>query len=348
MFKKLASKSVYILSALAFVFVLPLLFVHDRNQAKGEVLGAFTENSANTTTEQPEVTPSLSLIGPFVIQPVLNPQDADKYPLIKRLSNPPLDLNAKAVFVFDLQSKTELFSENENKRLPIASLTKMITALVAQEDRDFNKPITITSEDQLQIAPILGLRLGDKVMPKDLVNAMLVGSANDAAWTLANHLPNRDVFVAKMNAKARDLGMINTSFANPVGFDDANNFSTVADLNKLVLEALSKLPYEQIWQKINYNFESLVETSPDAGLGPVMVTVKPTKYFIKNSNDLVFKYSNIKSIKTGQTPGALENMVSEASNAQGNKVVTILLGANDRNAETLKVVNYAFTNFSWQ
>ncbi len=243
----------------------------------------------------------------------------------------PLEVSAKSILAYDLETGKTLVDRNTDQKLAIASLTKLMTSIVASEDPDFDQPVTVTAADHVSVAPVLNIRNGEEVMPIDLVKAMLVGSANDAALTIANHFPDKASFVEKMNAKAVELGMTSTHFDNPVGFDSTNNYSTAADLQKLVEYALQKLPYEDIWQKTNYSFKS----------------ASGHTYSIRNSNDLVSKYSYIHSIKTGYTYGAMENMIVEAVNPDGHKVIALVLGTNDRNTNTKKVVDYIFNNFSW-
>jgi serine-type D-Ala-D-Ala carboxypeptidase (penicillin-binding protein 5/6) len=240
------------------------------------------------------------------------------------------DMDAKALLVYQPDSGQILVSKNADLELPIASITKLMTALVVIESAGFLEPITITERDQLDVAPNLKLKVGDEVMPIDLVKAMLVGSANDAALTLANHFPNRVEFVAKMNMKAVEYGMFNTNFSNPMGFDSDYNYSSAADLNILVEKAMTYLPYDQIWQSNNYSFKS------QAG----------NTYRIQNSNDLVFTHRNIKSIKTGLTPKSMESMIALARNSQNEEIITIVLDTSDRNKETLQLVDYVFKNFN--
>ncbi|MDB4940235.1 MAG: dacA [Candidatus Doudnabacteria bacterium] len=240
--------------------------------------------------------------------------------------------NAKAELVYDSKTGKELISRNIDKKLEIASLTKLMAAVVAVEQSDFSKPVEITAVDHVGVSPVLNIKTGDSVLPENLVEAMLVGSANDAAVTLANHFGNTADFVKKMNAKAEELGMTNTHYDNPVGFDSENNYSTAADLQKLVNYALKTLPYEQIWQQNNLTFKS----------------EQGNKYSIKNSNALVANHSSIKSIKTGLTPVALGNMIVQAEDSDGNKIISIVLGSLDRNNSTLQAVNYVFGSFVWK
>lgn len=244
----------------------------------------------------------------------------------------PLDIPAKSFLVYEPDSGKTLISRNVDQKLPIASLTKLMTSIIVSEDPNYSQPLTITEADRISVSPVLGLRANDVVMPKDLVKAALIGSANDAAWTLGNHFSNKEEFVQKMNAKAQALGMINTQFDNAVGFDSPNNYSTAEDLQKLVQYAMKSLPYDEIWQQKNYSFKSQSGNS----------------YYIKNSNGLVSSHPEIKSIKTGQTPGALGNMIVQSQSSTGTPFISIVLGSSDRNASTLEVLDYIFSNFVWK
>ncbi len=295
----------------------------------GRVLGAST--SVNIPDQSQDFNFSTPLQGPIVTPPRGDSND-DKDTVKQTSYSVVPDVKAKSFLVYDPAVETVLYKKNIDDQVAIASLTKLMTAIVASEDLGFKESLTITADDALKVSPYLGLVVGDKVEPEDLVKAMLLGSANDAALTLANHFPNKADFVSKMNAKAKELGMSDTHFSNPVGFDSVENYSTAKDLRKLVSYAINILPYDQIWNKqASYSFQS--------ELGKT--------YKIKNSNDLVFEYKNIKSIKTGYTAKAQGNMIVEAVNDKGNKVIAIVLGAADRNDSTLEVIKYVFDNFSW-
>jgi D-alanyl-D-alanine carboxypeptidase len=299
----------------AFTVLLPLFEHQIEAQAvktsTGMVLGAYTQNLDLNKEETDQPKADFNVV---------------------QIKFDQLNISAKSVLAYDLQTGKVLVSEGADQKLAIASLTKLMTSIVAMEDPNFNTPIVITSADHTSITPILGLKNGDRVMPMDLVKSMLVGSANDAAKAIGNHFPNNKDFVAAMNAKAVELGMTNTHFDNSTGFDTNTNYSTAEDLQKLLQYALTVLPYQDIWKDINYSF-----TSVD-GHGSK----------IKNSNSLVVKNKNIHSIKTGYTPKALENMVVQAENETGNKIVVIVLGTTDRDGNMKKAVDYVFDSFEWK
>jgi D-alanyl-D-alanine carboxypeptidase len=237
--------------------------------------------------------------------------------------------NAKAVLVYEPDSDTILFSQNADTELPIASLTKLMTAVVSMEDPGFSKPVKINGFDILGISPSLYLKTGDSVYPEDLLKAMLVGSANDAALTLANHLPNKNEFLVKMNTKAAQLGMNNTKFSNPMGFDSVNNYSTAADLKKLLSHALLVLPYDDLKGKPKYSFKS------DLGY----------TYSVNISSQISATNPEISLIKTGFSAAAMENIIVENKVTESSKLVIILLGAKDRELEAKRVADFVKQQF---
>lgn len=246
-------------------------------------------------------------------------------------SSPAPQFNAKSVLVYDPFSDLNLYEKNQNEELPIASLTKLMTAVVATESPDFDKPITITPGDVVSVSPSLHLRVGDSVRPEDLVKAMLVGSANDAAQALANHFPNQQEFINVMNQKAENLGMKNTHYTTPIGFDTPGNYSTAADLKVLVDYSLNHLPYSEIWQNKNYYF----------------VSMTGHEYSVANSNDLIHNHGNILSIKTGFTNEALGNMIVLAHDGNGRQVISLVLNSGQRENDTLTAVDYVFKGLVW-
>lgn len=245
---------------------------------------------------------------------------------------PPVpEFAARAVLAFDPNSGAVAFSQNTNERLAVASLTKLMTAVVAFEDPRFEEPITISSQDRVEISPSLHLRAGDSVRPLDLIHAMLVGSANDAAQALANHMQSRGDFVQAMNSKAQSLGMADTHFSTPIGFDIPQNHSSANDMKILVDYAFRRLPYKELWQSRNFSFTSLGGTS----------------YKIQSSSKISGGRYNINTIKTGLSPEALGNIIVLAEDGKGNRIVSIILGSTDRDTDTSVLVDYIFRNFSW-
>jgi len=147
-------------------------------------------------------------------------------------------VKASALYLVDLKSGRVLLEENATRRLPPASLTKVMTALVALEAAS---PQQVVQVDRRALVHRSSLKLhaGEQFLLRDLVTAMLVTSANDACQAVALHVGGEaDRFVTMMNERARALGLHDTHFANACGFDAPDHYSTAADLAKLTEQAL--------------------------------------------------------------------------------------------------------------
>ena len=147
-------------------------------------------------------------------------------------------VKASALYLVDLKSGRVLLEENATRRLPPASLTKVMTALVAMEAAS---PQQVVHVDRRALVHRSSLKLhaGEQFLLRDLVTAMLVTSANDACEAVAWHVGGEaDRFVTMMNERARALGLHDTHFANACGFDAPDHYSTAADLAKLTEQAL--------------------------------------------------------------------------------------------------------------
>ena len=168
------------------------------------------------------------------------------------------------------------------------------------------------------------------------MEAALVCSANDAARALANEVQRTDgnsgeSFVSLMNSKAKALGLLETKFSNPLGFDSDYNYSTVADLQKLVFHTQNYALYKSLGRQTVVSFTS-----------------RENKTFsCKATNKLVGKDVEIEAIKTGYTPKALGSIIGRV-NRESKKIIVILLGSADRESDLLKLSEIAFENFSWE
>lgn len=317
-----------------FVWIFLSIFAFPRVEAPktgsvGFVLGAYTQKaqadnstqnkniSADVTADLPRASDDVQKSKPILSSTEISLQPVKDPALISDA------ISAKSALVFDYDSGKILYKKNPNWELPIASLTKLMNIAVVLSDPNYNKPITITAGDKLSQAPILDLKVGDRVMPEDLIKSMLVGSANDAALTLSNHFAGDQGFIQQMNAMANELGLRRSHFSTPIGFDVAGNYSTVNDLEIVAKYALAHYPYSDIWKNNNFSF----------------ISEDGNKYSIENSNDLVFQQPNIKSVKTGYTPEALGNMIVLANDQSGRKIVAIILGSQDRDKDMLTLVN---------
>jgi D-alanyl-D-alanine carboxypeptidase (penicillin-binding protein 5/6) len=147
-------------------------------------------------------------------------------------------IKASALYLVDLKSRRILLEKNATRRLPPASLTKVMTALVAMEAASQEQVVRVDRRALVHRSS-LKLHAGEQFLLRDLLTAMLVTSANDACEAIAWHIGgDADRFVTMMNERARTLGLKDTHFANACGFDAPGHYSTAADLATLTEQAL--------------------------------------------------------------------------------------------------------------
>ena len=229
---------------------------------------------------------------------------------------PNLNLQAKAaisVLVDSQGGKRVLFKKNSNERLPIASLTKLMTANIVLENYDLSREIKISEEAVAQNGEAGKLTAGKIFSVEYLLYPLLMESSNDAAYALTNDYNEiaEEKFIELMNLKAEDLGLENTYFVNSTGLDPEQsdhsiNYSTTEDLVKLTKYLLKK---SSIWE---------ILTTPKFSLyGPELI----------NTNELLGKIPNIVGGKTGFTDQAGGCMLLVLKNKEGNFLINVILGA---------------------
>ncbi len=239
------------------------------------------------------------------------------------LSQPdPQGIKAASYLVEDYNSGQVLAGEQIDNSLPIASLTKLMTVWTALEHTQLEEIIEVSPSDQINVSPSLGLIAGDKVMVKDLIQSILVGSANDAANVLGGYVSRKlDLpFSELMNQEAVQLGMKNSRFSNPMGFDSAVNYSSARDLALLVRKLDEQGLFEDSSKATNYHFESTLGNT----------------YSVQATNKLTSLYSDLQAVKTGYTNLALGAMINFLDTGGGKKLL-IVIGSPDREGDTLQL-----------
>jgi serine-type D-Ala-D-Ala carboxypeptidase (penicillin-binding protein 5/6) len=221
-----------------------------------------------------------------------------------------------SIIVKDLNNKKMIFSKDENQILRPASLTKIMTAILAIESKKMNSIVVITPEMKKVEPTVLNFKVGEKFYLKDLVHAALIKSANDAATAIAIYLGNgnKQKFVDMMNIKAKKLGMRNTHFTNPCGFDFGNHSSTANDLLKLTEYSIKNRTFNAIVKLEKYSF--------------IAINTK-VKYSIHSSNKLLADEPYIIGIKTGYTNGAGACLIARAKKNKKD-VLMVMLNVNNR------------------
>ncbi len=220
-----------------------------------------------------------------------------------------------------------VWAGDPHRRLPPASLTKIMTALIALERTRPNDVVRVSRMAAKEDGSRIGLREGDRLRAVDLVYATLIHSANDACRALAEHIAGSEAsFVRLMNLKARRMGLKDTHFANSCGHDEAGHYSTAYDLAILAEVAMR-----------NPVFARIVST-------PSMVirTVDGKRHFrLINKNKLIGRYPGVIGVKTGFTDRAGKCLIALAERG-GRKVLLVLLNAPNRWEDAQFILDMAF------
>ncbi|MDE2312483.1 MAG: D-alanyl-D-alanine carboxypeptidase [Patescibacteria group bacterium] len=240
-------------------------------------------------------------------------------------------ISAKSFLVYWQENGQALVGKNQDERLPIASLTKLMTALLAYENLDLSQSVTVDAQTLTKIRPVVGFVDGDKVRLSDVFDAAIVGSCNDAAQLLALEVgkATKQDPVALMNAKAQQLGMTNTHFSNPLGFDYGENYSTANDLEKLVNATQNLAAFSNLGLKTFIKFSGSLKN-----------------YYIRATNKLIGKYDGIEAIKTGYTETAQGAMITKMT-SHGKDLIVIVLGSDNRELDTLALKKDVIDNLVW-
>ncbi|HEU4658758.1 MAG TPA: serine hydrolase, partial [Capillimicrobium sp.] len=218
-------------------------------------------------------------------------------------------IQAPSAVLFQPDTGDVVYDRADTQRRPIASTTKLMTALLTLENAELDDTVTAVRYPAMPAESLMGLRAGERVTIRDLLEGLLLASGNDAAATLAVRIAGSErAFVRQMNRRARELGLRDTHYANPIGLDGPRNYSSAADLAKLAL-LLLRDPF----------FARTVDrTSAVVGTGARRRT-------LENRNTLVQTVPWVTGVKTGHTTQAGYVLVASARR-DGVRLVSAVLG----------------------
>ncbi len=247
------------------------------------------------------------------------------------------NFSAKSIIVKDKDTGAVLLKKNEYNKRPIASITKLMSALVILEKNlDWTTSTKVVGDE---VADTI-MYAGDTYTLEELWEAALVGSSNKAILTLADATGMlRQDFVNRMNEKAREMGMSDTSFTDPTGLDETD-ISTASDLSILISEALK---HEKIKEAVNIKEIDLYSKE------------RKHKQHIWNTDWLLLnwipnKFTNLIGGKTGYIPASGYNFVMQVANDKGNVINVVVLGTESHEArftECRDVADWVFKNYVW-
>lgn len=235
------------------------------------------------------------------------------------------DASAVSEIAMELTTQTVLSENSADLRLPMASTTKILTAIIIIEDCDMDEVITVDDKAVGAEGSSIYLKKGEQIDVRDLLYGLMMRSGNDSAAALAiHHSGSIEKFAEAMTGRAKTMGAENSNFKNPSGLPDDEHYTTARDLCKIACHAMNNETFRDIVGTKNYNgkFRSFV-----------------------SKNKMLSMYEGANGVKTGYTLKAGRCLVSSAER-NGMDVVTVVLNCPDMYERSIKLFDYCFNTFS--
>ncbi|OMF91989.1 D-alanyl-D-alanine carboxypeptidase family protein [Paenibacillus sp. FSL R7-0273] len=253
---------------------------------------------------------------------------APAYPV--HAENASISTHARAAALIDVESGRLLYSSRGDEPMLIASLTKIMTAIVAIENGDLTSEVKVGKNAFAKEGSSLYLKLGEEMLLEDMLYGLMLRSGNDAATAIAEHVGGSEQgFVHLMNAKAEELGLKNTHFANPHGLDAEGHYSSANDMAVLTAYAMH-----------NPAFKEIVKTQEKTADNPY----EKWDYKWANKNKMLRLYEGADGVKTGYTKKAMRCLVSSATRGGQQLVAVTLNDGNDWN-DHAALLNFGFNHY---
>lgn len=259
-----------------------------------------------------------------------------------------LNLSGESAILIDMDTGQVLYAKNPHMKLQPASTTKIMTGILAIENGNMEDYVTIDDEIvKLTDGSHIALEPGEQVKFKDLLNALLIESANDAALALAKHISGSiDGFVKMMNDKAKEIGALNTNFVNPNGLTDENHLTTAYDLSLMAKYAMGNEVFREVVKNYTYIIPVTNKKNEERYLKSANKLLYSTQKINVDEKIVPIKYEGITGIKTGYTVAAQNCLVASAERGD-QRLIAVVLKANGREvyADIHKLLNYGFDNY---
>lgn len=246
-------------------------------------------------------------------------------------SAPAPAIGGTAAIVLDEASGVVLYEKDAHARLPEASLTKIMTALLAIEHGNLDEQVDVQVDSRIMRgSTVMGLVPGERLTVDDLLYGLLLPSGNDAALAIAQHVSgSTEAFVALMNKRAGELGLVDTHFANPHGLDASGHYSSAYDLAVLTRTAM-QLP----------EFRTIVNTRYRVVRGTL------STYQLGTLNPLYGRLAGVDGVKTGYTRTARQTLVGSVMR-DGHRVYAVVMRSEDRASDGVALFNWTFDSYTW-
>ena len=245
-------------------------------------------------------------------------------------ATPPSVVGESAILI-DETSGAVLYEKDPHAHLAPASVTKIMTALIALERGNPDDRVEVNIDSRtMRGSTVMGLIPGERLSLEDLLYGMMLPSGNDAALAIAEHIsgstPN---FVALMNQRANELGLVDTHFVNPHGLDNPAHYSSAYDLAVLARIAMQRA-----------DFRTIVNTKYRVVKGMLAT------YQLGTLNPLYSRLAGVDGVKTGFTRNARQTLVGSVTR-NGHRVIVVVLKSPDRASDGVGLLNWAFDAYSW-
>ncbi len=242
------------------------------------------------------------------------------------------DINARHAVIIDRSSRQIIYGKSEKEQCKMASTTKIMTCIIVLENANLHDTIIVSSKSAGTGGSRLGLSTNDDVTVENLLYGLMLRSGNDAAVALAEHVGGSiEGFATLMNKKAHELGLSSTHFVTPHGLDNDEHYTTAFDLAILTDYALK-----------NETFAKIVNTKT------ITISINGYSKTISNTNELLGNLNGVYGVKTGFTNGANRCLVTACKRGDLD-IICVVLGCDtkkNRTQDSVKLINYAFNNFS--
>lgn len=241
--------------------------------------------------------------------------------------------NSKHIVVIDRKTLSILYEKSCNEKTPMASTTKIMTCILAIENSDLSKIVTVSKKAASVHGSTLGLKENMQISMQDLLYGLMLRSGNDCAVAIAEEISGSvENFANIMNQKSKELNLENTNFVTPHGLDDPNHYTTAYELALLTNYALKNETFKNIvsCKTYTFNFDGYSKT-------------------INNTNELLGNVPEVYGVKTGFTFEAGRCLVS-ACRRNNFDIIVVVLGANTkkiRTQDSYNLINYIFNNFQY-
>lgn len=244
---------------------------------------------------------------------------------IETYNNEVPNINARSAIVMDFDSGRVLFEKNAYQKRPMASTTKVMTAIVALENGNLDDVVTVSRNAASIHGSLMHLKAGETLTLRELMYGLLLCSGNDAAIAIAEHIGgSMNGFLEMMNKKAKEIGAINTNFTSPHGLDEVGHYSTAYDMALITKYALN-IPV----------FNEIVKTT----------SIQIGNRYLHNTNEMLTSYQGADGVKTGYTGRAGRCLITSATR-DGRRFISVVLFCDSRSQRALsskQILDYAFS-----